>query len=238
VADACWLERKYLSSCIVRFRPAFLLVALLAALPSMAIEVRVEPVAAGPSGEFLVSWDLPPGFEESELLLAVEGGPRVRLTDELWNRNPRVRVVLPALAGMARFVVRAGRDSSGAKLQAEERDIAFSPAFLLPNLTNSGRVPVRSASTRPLPGAEMEWWADRPATPVEGPAPGLRRPDSIGGAGEREGGLALPSPRFEFSRIGSESEARSRTEQICRSLPNRSTELSTVFSGATVPLRN
>ncbi|MDX9736322.1 MAG: hypothetical protein RBU36_19490, partial [Thermoanaerobaculia bacterium] len=93
----------------MRLLPLTLLAALSLARPADAGLLDVATGAVAPGDAIAVAWTLPPGFEESELLIQVDGGPRIRLTPECHDENPRFVIEVPALAGRARFVLRAGR---------------------------------------------------------------------------------------------------------------------------------
>lgn len=210
-------------------------------LPSMHARGEGVVVETGPfvsvSG-LTVSWQLPAGFEESELLLEVEGGPRVRLTNELRGRHPRVAVVLPALVGTARFLVRAGRKDEERGGKHSEFDIARSERFALAGLPTTNRVPVWAATTRPIPGAAMEWWAEATGRSVEGPSPTLEGP--IAAASEPAPPATPALPSSPPVPAASPSEAASGLLESAPAAPlatsNGAGDRS--FSGATTPLRN
>lgn len=213
---------------------AHILLAQGAASEGIVVESGLDPSASG----ITVSWHLPPGFEESELLLEIEGGPRVRLTDELLGRHPRVVVVLPALAGKARLLVRAGRKDETRGGKHREIDIARSESFALAGLPSTGRVPVRAATTRPVPGAAMEWWAEAPGRSVEGPSPALEDPVAATSEEESKAPPALPSSRPVPE--ASPSEAASSTPEGTPTEPftTANDARERAFHGAPVPLRN
>lgn len=215
-----------------------LLACLLPATHASAEGVVVEAAASSSAPGISVSWQLPPGFEESELLLQIEGGPRVRLTDELRGSNPRVVVVLPVLAGRAHFVVRAGREDEDERGHREEIDVATSESFDLAGRPTTGRVPVRAAATRPVAGAEMEWWAQAAGRPVEGPSPVLESPPSAAGAAEPASAPALPSsrPLPPASPAGASSGFREAPQDVSDAPANGIRE--PAFRGAATPLRN
>ena len=147
----------------MRIRPLVLLAALPIAAPAAARGIVVEPARIVPGATVAVSWEVPPGCEESELLIEVEGGPRVRLTDERRERSPRVVVRIPALAGTARLLVRGGGE--GPEGRHRETDLLVSERFVLaPGPRTLATPPVPAASTRPDAGPAWEWWeagADR-----------------------------------------------------------------------------
>ncbi len=215
-----------------------LLAGLLAASQADAAGVRVEPLASDRHARFAVSWELPPGFDESELLLEIEGGPRVRLTGEIRSRSPRVDVDLPRLAGRARFVVRAGRDGDDVEGRGlAEREVAVSESFALVAVTTSARTPVRAAASRPVPGGEMEWWSDPPRRGLEGPGAGLSAsrvadgaldPDRLHIKKRRRPVPPVRSTRFSTA-LAPLPERVAGPARLPRPRP---------FSGAAVPLRN
>lgn len=226
-------------------RRLILLAVLLTGAELRASVVRVQPASQGRSGPITVSWDVPHGFDESELLVEVEGGPRVRLTGEIHGRSPQVTVTLPRLAGRARFVVRAGREAGeadedrdeDAEEESRERDVAWSESFGLDELPMSPVVPVRAASTRPLPGIDMEWWAEAPARGKEGPGSGISEPRAaapIDGSPAPALGSSRPDSRPPVSSSSLPDPAR-RTSRRPTSVPLPE---SPPFSGAATPLRN
>lgn len=218
----------------------FLALALLAALPlarpadAGLLEVATESVAPGDA--IVASWALPPGFEESELLIQVDGGPRIRLTPECHDENPRFVIEVPALTGRARFVLRAGRVEKDGLHQ--EHTIATTEWFPIAPPYAAGPLPIRAPHTHPSEGEEMEWWSDSLGRIPEGPTPGLHRPSTA------EVSAAAPSsPALSESRSkdvpSSESSERGDVEAraparsgLERGYRDRS------FPGAPVPLRN
>ncbi len=219
--------------------PVLALLATLLPAPRASAEgIVVEPGPYTSNSGITVSWHLPPGFEESELLLEVEGGPRVRLTDELRGRHPRVAVVLPALAGSARFLVRAGRKDEERGGKHREIDIARSERFALAGLPTTGRVPVWAATTRPVSGAGMEWWAEAAGRSVSGPSPDLEGPVSASGAPAPPAAPALPSspPVPAASPLEAASGLPEGTPVPPLATPTGARERS--YPGATTPLRN
>lgn len=212
---------------------ATLLCAPIAGAESVVVEQGARDAASG----ITVSWHLPPGFEESELLLEIEGGPRVRLTGELRGRHPRAVVNLPALAGSARFVVRAGRKPEDRGSDHEEIDVAASGSFALAGLPTTGRAPVRAAATRPVPGAAMEWWAEAFGRPAEGPSPTLAGPVLARDAEEPPAAPALPSSRPVPAVPTSEAAAGPGDPSSVAALAFRRGPREKVFTGAATPLR-
>lgn len=223
---------------MLRWR-SLLLAGLLAAGPARAEREPVDVRPLDREGRFSVSWELPPGFDESELLVEIEAGPRVRLSGEIRSRSPRVDVVLPRLAGRARFVVRAGRDEDepGPRGLAE-RDVAFSESFSLAAIPASqARTPVRAAASRPAPGHEMEWWSEPPAAGLEGPGAGLSASRVAGRALDPDR-LHIKKRRRPASPFSTATPSRPRSRHPLRlTLPSRPPG-SRPFSGAAVPLRN
>jgi hypothetical protein len=215
-----------------------LMATFLSATLAGAEGVSVEQGGMDSAFGITVSWPLPPGFEESELLLEIEGGPRVRLTGELRGRHPRVVVNLPALAGSARFVVRAGREGEGRDANREEVDVATSPSFALAGLRTTGRAPVRAVATRPVPGAAMEWWADASGRPVEGPSPTVAGPVVAEDADEPLAAPALPSSRPVPAVSASEAAAGPGDPSPAAALAARRGLRERAFAGAATPLRN
>jgi hypothetical protein len=221
----------------VRLVPFALLAALPIAFPAGALGVVVESGPIAPGGTVAVSWNLPVGFEESELLIALEGGPRVRLTDESPEARPRVLVRLPALVGRARFVVRAGRkDASG---RHRGTDVAFSESFSLSYSPVSGPIPVLAPRSRPAPGEETEWWAESTRPVREGPIPGMEeRPTAATTLPGASSPGILPSSRSESDpgptghTPGFRKEGQAVPDPPERRFPERA------FVGAPVPLRN
>ncbi|MBK8595961.1 MAG: hypothetical protein IPN83_10305 [Holophagales bacterium] len=219
--------------------PVLALMATFLSAPYAAAEgIAVERGGNDPASGITVSWHLPPGFEESELLLEIEGGPRVRLTDELRGRHPRVVVTLPALAGSARFVVRAGREADERGGKRREVDVATSGTFALAGLPTTGRVPVRAAATRPIPGAAMEWWAEASGRPVEGPSPALEAPVTAAGAEGLPAAPALPSSGPVPAVSTSEAAAGPGDPSPARAVAARRGPRERAFTGAATPLRN
>jgi hypothetical protein len=148
-------------------------------------------------------------------------------------------VVLPALAGKARLLVRAGRKDETRSGKHREIDIARSESFALAGLPSTGRVPVRAATTRPVPGATMEWWAEAPGRSVEGPSPSLEgRPVAAASAEGSQATPALPSSRPV--PVASPSEAASSTPEGTPTEPftTANDARERAFHGAPVPLRN
>lgn len=220
----------------MRLLPALLVLLASASLAAAGTDVVFEEETREGITSQTVSWTVPEMFDESELFLAIEGGPRVRLTRELSERNPRVTVVLPALQGKARFVVRAGRNATGADPGLSERDIGGSSFFSL-RPARSGPIPVKAAATRPEPGRAMEWWADPSGQPLEGPVTGLDQRGTMeqGLPGSGESVLASTRPELHLPKShalhglkGLEAETGDRI------FPGSSS----AFSGAATPLRN
>jgi hypothetical protein len=200
--------------------------------------VVVERSPNASTAGITVSWHLPPGFEESELLLQIDGGPRVRLTDELRGQSPRVVVVLPLLTGSARFVVRAGRKDEARGGKHREIDVARSERFSLVGLPTTGRVPVRAAATRPAPGATMEWWAEAARRPVEGPSAALESPATAAISEAPFPSPALPASRPLPATSPTEAVADAGAEAPFAPLASANGVRDLAFSGATTPLRN
>lgn len=221
----------------MRLAPLALLAATLIAAPAGAFGVVVEPGQVAPGETVAVSWSLPAGFEESELLIALEGGPRVRLTDESREARPRVLVRLPALVGTARFVVRAGRQEASGRRRAY--DVAVSESFTLTCSPVPGPIPVLAPRSRPADGQATEWWAESKRPVREGSAPGMEgRPTA---ATTLPGSLSpgiLPSSRSEADpgppghAPAFRKEGQADPDPPARRSPER------VFAGAPVPLRN
>lgn len=221
----------------MRLVPLALLSAVLVASPAGALGVVVESGPIAPGATVAVSWTLPAGFEESELLIVLEGGPRVRLTDESPEARPRVLVRLPALVGTARFVVRAGRQEAGGRRRAH--DVAFSESFSLSFSPVSGPIPVLAPRSRPAPGEETEWWAESTRPVREGPAPGMEgRPAAATTLPGASSPGILPPSRSEADpgptghAPGFRREGQAEPDPSARRFPER------VFAGAPVPLRN
>ncbi len=217
-----------------------LLATLLSATLARAEAIVVEPSPGASPADIAVSWQLPHGFDESELLLQIEGGPRVRLTDEVRGDHPRVVVVLPLLAGSARFVVRAGREIDGDHRggDREEIDVAQSESFELAGLPATGRVPVRAPATRPVPGAAMEWWAEPAGRPLEGPSPALGRPPSAAEAEAGRAAPAVPSSRPLPAASPAGEASGPRDESPAAPSGTASSAREPAFPGASTPLRN
>jgi hypothetical protein len=221
----------------VRLVPLTLLASVLIASPVGAFGVVVEPGPIAPGGTVAVSWNLPVGFEESELLIALEGGPRVRLTDESREARPRFLVRLPAVVGTARFLVRAGRkDASG---RHREIDVATSESFSLAFAPVSGPIPVLAPASRPVPGEETEWWSESTRPVPDGPPPGMEgRRTAVEAPMGAPSSAILPSSRSEADpgpagRTPSlRKEGQAGPDPPERSFPERA------FAGAPVPLRN
>ena len=221
---------------LVRMLPFALLAALSLASVADARGVVVEPGELAAGRTVTVSWQLPAGFEESELLIELDGGPRVRLTDESREERPRFAVRLPAVVGTARFVVRAGRkDGSG---RHREVTVATSESFSLAFSSVAAPVPVRAPASRPAPGEEMEWWAEAPGRSVEGPTPALDDPVAAARAATPPEPAALPSsppvPAASPSELSAGLPERKPVAPLAT--PNGARERS--FPGAATPLRN
>lgn len=218
----------------------FLSLALLAALPlarpadAGLLDIATGPVSAGDA--IAVAWTLPPGFEESELLIQVDGGPRIRLTPECHDERPRFVVTVPALAGRARFVLRAGRvEEDGIH---RERTIDSTEWFPIAPSYAAGSIPIRAPHTHPSEGEEMEWWSDSAGRIPEGPTPGLHRPWTAEASASTPPSPALSESRSEDvpsseSSVHGDVDAGARTRNgLERGYRERS------FPGAPVPLRN
>jgi len=214
--------------------------ALLAALPlARPADAGLLDVATGtvaPGDAIAVAWTLPPGFAESELLIQVDGGPRIRLTPECHDENPRFVVRVPALSGRARFVLRAGRvEEDGIH---RERTIDSTEWFQLAPSYAAGTLPIRAPHTHPSEGEEMEWWWDPVGRVPQGPAPGLHRPFSSEVSAATPSSPALSERRSEDapsseSSVHGDVDAGARTRNgLERGYRERS------FPGAPVPLRN
>ncbi len=220
----------------VRILPIALLAALPLASVAKARGVVLEPGEVAPGRTVTVSWQLPAGFEESELLIELDGGPRVRLTEESRQEHPRFAVRLPAVVGTARFVVRAGRkDGSG---RHREITVATSETFSLAFSSVAAPVPVRAPASRPAPGEEMEWWAEGSGRSVEGPSPALESPVAATDAAAPPEASALPSspPVPAASPLEVASGLPEGTPVAPLATPTGARERS--FPGATTPLRN
>jgi hypothetical protein len=221
----------------VRLAPLVLLAAVLVAAPAGAYGVVVESGPIAPGGTVAVSWSLPAGFEESELLIALEGGPRVRLTDESPEARPRVLVRLPALVGTARFVVRAGRQEASGRRRAY--DVAVSEAFTLACSPLSGPIPVLAPRSRPAPGQETEWWVQSTRPVREGSAPGMEgRPTAATTLPGASSTGILPSSRSEADPGPTGHAAAFRKEGQADPDPPARRSPERAFAGAPVPLRN
>lgn len=214
--------------------------ALLAALPlARPADAGLLDVATGtvaPGDAIAVAWTLPPGFAESELLIQVDGGPRIRLTPECHDENPRFVVRVPALSGRARFVLRAGRvEEDGIH---RERTIDSTEWFQLAPSYAAGTLPIRAPHTHPSEGEEMEWWWDPVGRVPQGPAPGLHSPFSSEVSAATPSSPALSERRSEDapsseSSVHGDVDAGARTRNgLERGYRERS------FPGAPVPLRN
>lgn len=216
-----------------------LLAVLLAGSRVDAADVRFEELPLDRETRYSVAWTLPAGFDESELLLEIAGGPRVRLTDEIRSRSPRVEVVLPRLTGRARFVVRAGRDGGGAEDRGlAERDVAFSESFALAAIpAASARPPVRAAASRPARGHEMEWWSEAPARGIEGPCGGLSAA-RVAGGGLDPDHLQIEERRRQPLPASSTSSSVARARHPVRVTRPSRAPFARPFSGAAAPLRN
>jgi hypothetical protein len=104
-------------------------------------------------------------WEELELYLVLDGGVPVRLTPCVDARSAAFRFPLPNLpVHGARFVVRAGADRDGGRL---ERDIAVSPPFTIRERSCLPDVPHRARSSGPHGESVVEWWVGREAPPEE-----------------------------------------------------------------------
>lgn len=213
-----------------------LLAALSLARPADAGLIDVATGAVAPGEAIAVAWTLPPGFEESELLIQVDGGPRIRLTPECHDENPRFVVQVPALTGRARFVLRAGRvEEDGVR---RERTIDATEWFQIVPSYAAGPLPIRAPHTRPSEGEEMEWWSDPVGRVPEGPTSGLHRP------GTAEVSAATPSsPALSESRS---KDVPSSESSVCGDVGARTPTPTghergyreRSFPGASVPLRN
>lgn len=216
--------------------PFALLFALPFASAAVARGVVVEQGEVAPGRTVAVSWQLPAGFEESELLIELDGGPRVRLTEESREERPRFAVRLPAVVGTARFVVRAGRDDGSDKHR--EIDVATSESFPLAFSSVAAPVPVRAPASRPAPGEETEWWAEAPGLSIEGPSPALAGPVAATPAAALPAASALPSsPRLPAA---SPREVASGLPDGTPAAPSATPggTRERAFPGATTPLRN
>lgn len=222
---------------MTRLAPA-VLAALALAPPALAARLVVEPAPLAPGRTVVVSWDVPHEYEESELLIVVEGGPRVRLTDEQLDPSPRVHVRLPSLVGTARFLVRAGR--KGPDGRHREEDLARSEPFPLAiDPAGAGAsLPVLAPSTRPDAMEETEWWAEEAAGRLGWPGSGLGD-----GARTRSGEVPrsvgdLPPTRHETAPSRDTGRDLAAPERRAAALPSEARPRERSFSGAQVPLRN
>lgn len=220
----------------VRLTPFALLAALPFACGAGAQGLVVEPGEIAAGSAVTVSWQLPGGFEESELLIEVDGGPRVRLTDESREERPRVTVRLPAVIGTARFVVRAGRmDWSG---RHREIDVATSKSFPLAFASVLGPVPVRAPASRPVPGGETEWWSEATERVPAGPAPGVEGPIATETQDGTSSPAALPPARADVGPAShGDTEVLREANRAAPHPPERRVR-DRAFAGAPVPLRN
>ncbi len=220
----------------MRFLSLALLAALPLARPADAGQLEVATEAVAPGDAIAVAWTLPPGFEESELLIQVDGGPRIRLTPECHDESPRFVVQVPALAGRARFVLRAGRvEEDGIH---RERTIDSTEWFPIGPSYAAGPLPIRAPHTHPSEGEEMEWWSEPVGRVPEGPTPGLHRPWTAEVSAAIPSSPALSESRSEDvpsseSSVRCDVDARAQTRNGHeRGYRERS------FPGAPVPLRN
>ena len=212
-----------------------LLAVLLPVTPAAADGLAVEPGLVAPGRSILVSWRLPDGFVESELLIQVEGGPRVRLTDESREAHPSFVVRVPALAGRARFLVRAGRLEPDGRHR--EHTVATSEPFTLGPTVAPGPLPFRALSSRPASGEAMEWWSEAGGPAVEGPTTGLGRRQAEWSPDVEEAAAALPAPRPEALPAREVSEGAALDSRPRDPGPDAGFRHG-AFAGAPVPLRN
>lgn len=221
----------------MRLLPFALLAALPLASPLAAQGIVVEPGAIAPGHTVAVSWRVPAGFVESELLVVLDGGPRVRLTDEFREERPRAVVRVPAVVGRARFLVRAGRKNAAGR--HEEIDLATSEWFSLSFAPVAGPVPVRAPSTRPDSGEATEWWSQPAAgrTP-DGPSPGIDAPNATDGPDGTASPAALPPDRTDAGPGSPRTIAGFLEERQAAPRPPGPRVLDRPFPGAPVPLRN
>jgi len=220
----------------VRLLPIALLAALPLASPLGAQGIVVEPGVIAPGHTVTVSWRVPAGFEESELLVVLDGGPRVRLTDEFREERPRAVVRVPAVVGTARFLVRAGRENASGR--HEEIDVATSEWFSLAFAPVAAPVPVRAPSTRPASGEAMEWWSHPAGRVPEGPSPGIDGPTAAEEPHGTASPVALPPDRTDVGP-GSRRTIAGFLEAIqAAPRPPGPEILDRAFAGAPVPLRN
>jgi hypothetical protein len=147
-------------------------------------------------------------------------------------------VVLPALVGSARFLVRAGRKDEERGGKHREIDIARSERFALAGLPTTSRVPVWAASTRPVPGAAMEWWTEATGRSVEGPSPALEGPIAAASGSAPPATPALPSSPPVPAASPSEAASGLRESAPTAPLTASNGSRERAFSGATTPLRN
>ena len=213
-----------------------LLAVLLPATPGAADGLVVEPGSLAPGSTIAVSWRLPQGFEESELLIQVDGGPRVRLTDESREERPRVVVSIPALTGTARFLVRAGRREADGRHR--EHTIATSEPFALGPPVAGGPLPARALSSRPSAGEPMEWWSKSAGHAPEGPTPGLESRRTEWSPGRAETPAALPAPRPDGAPRKESTDRTAVDAGPAEPVPVGAGLRHGAFAGAPVPLRN
>lgn len=213
-----------------------LLAVLLAAAPAAADGLVVEPGLLAPGSTVAVSWRLPEGFEESELLIQVDGGPRVRLTDESREARPRAVVRIPTLTGTARFLVRAGRLEPDGRHR--EHTVATSEPFALSFSVAPGPLPVRALSSRPSAGEPMEWWAEPDGHAPEGPSSGLEGRSAAWNPGGEEAPVALPAPRPGSAPSREASEPAPFHATPATPGLGGAGFRHDAFTGASIPLRN
>ncbi len=212
----------------------------LAALGAEAAPVTgARPVEMAGS-RVVLSFSLPARFDEGEILLVVEGGPRVRLTPELPPGTTRAEVLLPALAGRARFVLRAGRPRDGrteTPREREERDIAFSEPFLL-QPSSSARLPYRAPVSRVVAGSPAtEWWATEALSRPEAPDRDARTSSGL------EAGVPQDAPLLDGKRSPRHGRAAPKVEGGANAVVallgrHRSSRAVGAFPGAAIPLLN
>ncbi|MBL8112732.1 MAG: hypothetical protein JNK60_07595 [Acidobacteria bacterium] len=221
-----------------------LLAALVPGLAALGAEGAsidgARPVEAAGS-RIVVSFSLPARFDEGEILLAVEGGPRVRLTPELAPGTTRAEVVLPALAGRARFVLRAGRPRDGrveTPGEREERDIAFSRPFHI-EVSGAARLPYRSAPTRRVPGGPAsEWWATEPLSrPTEPEGDGHTSSSGLTAGAPADEALLTAKRVVRPGRTAPKAEGGRSPVPVAAARPRADRALA-AFPGAAVPLLN
>lgn len=222
----------------MRLRALLLFAVIPLASPAAARGIVIEPAPLAPGRTVVVSWEVPAAYEESELLVEVDGGPRVRLSNEQGARSPSVHVRLPSLVGTARFVVRAGRTGPDGKRREEDLDrserfpLAFDPSW------SGVAPPVLAASTRPDLGEEMEWWEEEAAGSLHWPVSGMGSPSR-----PRIGEGSSSSPSLPSFRSG---DGPSPGEETLPALAGPTATRpqavpaprEPVFRGAPVPLRN